>query len=393
MIVEIQIQKYIRQLTTASDKYNTVDNDIGTSRTHRQYSIIIFVMSPNHIPTTRKAFRRTDDHTKGAARVKLVTEPLALPLTATQVLIKVHAVSLNYRDANIANGGNPWPVTPHGIPCNDAAGEIIDKGEQVTTLHIGDKVAPIVDTENLTGQEATRSWLAADEDGVLADYIIFDQRKVCKLPAYLDWVQASIVPCAGVTAWAAMKGFGIGKSVLIQGTGGVSMFALKLARAAGLKIFLTSSSDKKLKDVSARFSQPPIQTINYSENPNWHEEILRLTDGAGVDLVVEVGGASSLLKSLRCTRRGGTVSQVGYLSKQAIDDVDELLPTIIDRRVSLRGINAGSKMDLDDLCAALSATRIPFDDIIDSVQGFDSAEEAIEQVWQGKVVGKLVLKL
>jgi NADPH:quinone reductase-like Zn-dependent oxidoreductase len=114
------------------------------------------------------------------------------------------------------------------------------------------------------------------------------------------------------------------------------MFALKLARAAGLKIFLTSSSDKKLKDVSERFPGPPRQTINYSKVPEWHEEVLRLTEGVGVDLVIEVGGASSLLKSLKCTRRGGTISQVGYLSKQAFDDAPELLPTIIDRRVSLR---------------------------------------------------------
>lgn len=169
-------------------------------------------------PATRRAFRRTDDYTPGGSRFRLVTEDLALPLTATQLLIKVHAVSLNYRDANIANGGNPWPVIPHGIPCNDAAGEIVSIGEQVSALKVGDRVAPIVDTENLTGQEPTRSWLAADEDGVLADYIIFDQRKVCKLPQYLDWIQASIVPCAGVTAWAAMKGFGIGNSVLIQGS-------------------------------------------------------------------------------------------------------------------------------------------------------------------------------
>jgi NADPH:quinone reductase-like Zn-dependent oxidoreductase len=303
------------------------------------------------IPTTRRAYRRTDDFTPGAPKFKLVTEDLALPLTATQVLIKVHAVSLNYRDANIANGGNPWPVIPYGIPCNDAAGEIIAKGEQVSTLDIGDRVAPVIDTENLTGQESTRSWLAADEDGVLADYVIFDQRVVCKLPEYLDWTQASIIPCAGVTAWAAMKGFGIGKTVLIQGmclisisqfmlnppgTGGVSLFALKLARAAGLKVFLTSSSDRKLQDIRERYPDPPIQTINYSQNPEWHEEVLRLTDGVGVDLVIEVGGASTLLKSLKCTRRGGTVSQVGYLGKSGFEDAEELVPLVIDRRVCLR---------------------------------------------------------
>jgi NADPH:quinone reductase-like Zn-dependent oxidoreductase len=120
------------------------------------------------------------------------------------------------------------------------------------------------------------------------------------------------------------------------GTGGVSLFALKLARAAGLKVFLTSSSDRKLQDIRERYPDPPIQTINYSQNHEWHEEVLRLTDGVGVDLVIEVGGASTLLKSLKCTRRGGTVSQVGYLSKAGFEDAEELVPLVIDRRACLR---------------------------------------------------------
>ncbi|GAB1200463.1 hypothetical protein APSETT444_009836 [Aspergillus pseudonomiae] len=172
-------------------------------------------------PTTRQAFRRTDDHTPGTPKVKLVTEAIP-PLSPTGVMIKVHAVSLNYRDTNIANGGNPWPVVPHGIPCNDAAGEVVAIGERVKHLAIGDRAAPIVDTENITGRESTRSWLAADEDGVLADYIVFDEHKLCKLPTYLDWVQASLIPCAGVTAWAALKDMEIGQTVLIQGLSTVS---------------------------------------------------------------------------------------------------------------------------------------------------------------------------
>jgi len=171
----------------------------------------------SQLPTTRRAFRRTDDHTPNTPKVKLTTAPLPSPLPATSVLIRVHAVSLNYRDANIANGGNPWPVTPHGIAGNDAAGEIISVGSGVKTLAIGDRVAPITDTENLTGREPGRSWLAADEDGVLADYLVFDEKVVCKLPGYLGWIEASTIPCAGVTAWAALKGVGFGKSVLIQG--------------------------------------------------------------------------------------------------------------------------------------------------------------------------------
>ena len=153
----------------------------------------------------------------GTTKVELITEPLPLPLAPTSVLIKVHAVSLNYRDANISNGGNPWPVTPKGIICNDAAGEVIEVGDKVKAFGIGDRVSPIVDTENITGRETARSWLAADEDGVLADYIVFDEDKIAKSPQHLNWVEASIVPCAGVTAWAALKGLGIGDSVLIQG--------------------------------------------------------------------------------------------------------------------------------------------------------------------------------
>ncbi|KAJ4288484.1 hypothetical protein N0V90_011720 [Kalmusia sp. IMI 367209] len=343
--------------------------------------------------TTRQAYRRTDDYTPGTPKIKVTEEPLPFPLHPTSVLIKVHAVALNYRDANIANGGNPWPVTPHGILCNDAAGEVIQVGDKVETLAIGDHVAPIVDTANLTGREPGRSWLAADEDGVLADYLVFDEKRVSKLPKHLDWVNASIIPCAGVTAWSALKDVGIGKSVLIQGTGGVSMFAIKLARAAGLRIILTSSSDEKLKKIREQFPSPPISTVNYSKTPNWDEEVLRLTNGEGVDLVVEVGGASTIVKSLRCTRRGGIVSIVGYLSGPKSEDLIEVIPLSIDRRIIMRGIDAGSKHDLDDLCAAISATQLTFNDIIDSVQPWEKADEALEYVWQGKQVGKVVIKL
>ena len=166
--------------------------------------------------STRRAFRRTDDYTPGTPKVKLVTEDLP-QLTPTSVLIKVHAVSLNYRDANISNGGNPWPVTPHGIIGNDAAGEVVALGNHVKYLAVGDRVAPNTDTKNITGRESERSWLAADEDGVLADYLIFDEEVLSKLPTHLPWVEAATIPCAGVTAWSSLKGLEIGQTVLIQG--------------------------------------------------------------------------------------------------------------------------------------------------------------------------------
>lgn len=167
--------------------------------------------------TQRRAFLRTDDHTPGTPKLKFVEETLPLPLAPTAVLIKVHAVALNYRDANIANGGNPWPVIPNGILCNDAAGEVIAIGDKVKSLSIGNRVSPVTDTGFISGREGKRSWLAADEDGVMADHIVFDEECLSKIPDYLNWVDASIVPCAGVTAWSALKGMEIGQTVLIQG--------------------------------------------------------------------------------------------------------------------------------------------------------------------------------
>jgi NADPH:quinone reductase-like Zn-dependent oxidoreductase len=166
---------------------------------------------------SRRVWRRTDDFTPGTPKIEFTTEDLPSSLSSTLVLIKVHAVALNYRDGNIANGGNPWPVTPHGIICNDASGEIIAIGSDVKALKVGDRVAPNVDTKNITGREAQRSWLAADEDGVLADYVIFDEKVLSKMPTHLPWTEASTIPCAGVTAWSALKGVGAGQTILIQG--------------------------------------------------------------------------------------------------------------------------------------------------------------------------------
>ena len=343
-------------------------------------------------PSTRRCWRRTDDYTPGTPKLKLVTEDLPAKLSPYQVLIKVHAVALNYRDANISHGGNPWPVTPNGMIGNDAAGEIIEAGEAVRRFKVGDRVGPNTDTENITGWEVKRSWLAADEDGVLADYLVFDERKVAKLPEHLDWEEASVIPCAGVTAWSALKGLEVGQTALVQGTGGVSMFAIKIAQAAGYRVILTSSSDKKLREIQDKFTAAPILTVNYT-NPKWHEEVVRLTDGVGVDLVLENGGTGSLVQSVQCTRRGGIVSQVGYLGKQNPQELAELLLTLIDRRVNLRGINAGSVQDLEDLSITASNMKMRFSDIIDIVFPFDQAEEALDHLWKGKQVGKIVLKL
>ncbi|KAL3444764.1 chaperonin 10-like protein [Aspergillus insuetus] len=295
------------------------------------------------IPTHRRVIRRTDDFPTGMRKTKLVSEPLPT-LSPTSVLVKVHAVTLNYRDANIANGGNSWPVVPNRILGNDAAGEVIAVGDKVRTLTI-----------------------------------VFDERVLCKLPRYLSWEEAAMVPCAGITAWSALKGMQIVQTVLIQG-------------AAGLRIILASSSDAKLQQSKDKLGSPPISTFNYAKTPNWDQEVLRLTNGVGVNIVVDNGGTSSLVKSLRCTR-GGVVGQVGYPAKQDPSELRELIPTIIDRRVILRGINAGSKSDMENFCAALEATQMPLGDLIDKVFPFEQAEQAVDYVWQGKQIGKIVLRV
>lgn len=196
---------------------------------HRDTALLLTLSSPNPNPTPhktptmatplpkeRRAWRRTDDHKPGAARLQLVTEPIPA-LGPLSVLIAVHAVSLNYRDANISNGGNPWPVTPQGIICNDAAGSVIAVGSNVKRFQVGDRVAPTTDTAYLNHRSTGRSWLAANEDGVAATHIVYDEGVLARLPNYLPWESASLIPCAGVTAWAALRGVGIGGSVLIQG--------------------------------------------------------------------------------------------------------------------------------------------------------------------------------
>lgn len=175
--------------------------------------------------STSKTFDRhawciTSDYSPPkTAKVKLLKETISLPLDPTSVLVKVHAVSLNYGDATNANGDNPWPVLTHGIIGNDACGEVVDVGDEVKAFKIGDPVAPVPDSKHTTCQQAQQSWVAAgDDDVIMADYIVFNEEVLVNLPTHLDWVSASVIPSVGTTAWAAVKDVGPGHVVLIQGT-------------------------------------------------------------------------------------------------------------------------------------------------------------------------------
>ena len=345
-------------------------------------------------PKERTVYRRS----KGSPPHKLEkhTESLPSPLPPTSILIRIHAVSLNYRDANMLNGTNPWPILDAGIPTSDAAGEVIAVGDDVTRFQTSDRVCNIVDQNSITGEEQYRIWLAADVDGMLATHVVLDEQLCVRIPQHLDWAEASCLPCAGVTAWSSIVSDAnklvAGQTIVVQGTGGVSIMALKLAVAAGCKVIVTSSSDEKLARIKDMWKGGQVQTINYNSTSDWEKEILRLNNGVGADIILENGGTSSTIKSLQGVKKGGIVSQVGYLGEQDPKDLEGFIPLLIDKAVNLRGINVGSRVDFEQMNKVIEASELSFEDIIDRRYSFEQSPEAFEYLWSGKHVGKIVIE-
>jgi NADPH:quinone reductase-like Zn-dependent oxidoreductase len=267
------------------------------------------------LPTTHRVYRRTSD----GKSIELLEEPLSHDLKPNQALIKIHAVSLNYRDIAMLNGTYPVEVINQGVPCSDAAATVVAIGSTVEKVKVGDYVTPSFQTNFVTGTEkhAVYSALGGDVDGVLREYAVFDVDILTKVPEHLSYEEASTIACAGVTAWTSLD---MGRSLkvdsaLMQGTGGVSMFALVICVAAGITPIMTSSSDEKLEQVKRLGSREnPVLGINYSTHPDWDVEAMKLTDGLGVDVVVNNVGYSAMEKSINAlVRRQGTISLVGFL--------------------------------------------------------------------------------
>ena len=261
-----------------------------------------------------------------------------------QLLVQVRAISLNYRDLLMIRGQyNPKMSLPR-IPCSDGAGEVLAVGPGVIDFRPGDRVAAIFMQNWLDGPltpERSRGALGGDIDGMLADHVVLNCSGVVPIPPHLSFQQAATLPCAAVTAWNALAAGNLqpGATVLIQGTGGVSIFALQFARLMGLRVLGISSSDQKLERARAL----GLDTgLNYRANPDWDRWALDRTDGQGVDLVVEVGGVGTLPRSLKALRVGGTVAQVGVLANAA-----EPLPiaAILHKAARIQGIYVGSRVD------------------------------------------------
>ena len=274
-----------------------------------------------------------------------------------QVLVRVRAVSFNYRDLLMVTGKyNPKLKLPR-IPCSDGAGEIAATGQGVSTWKPGDRVAGIFMQNWIDGPptpEKVKGALGGDIDGMLAEFVVLHESGVVSIPDHLSFAEASTLPCAAVTAWNALLAAGLrpGSTVLIQGTGGVSIFALQFAQIMGVRVLGVSSSDQKLERARALGLNAGL---NYRNTPDWDRWVLDQTGGVGVDLVVEVGGVGTLSRSLRSVRMGGCIAQIGILTTAA----DALpLPVILHKQLRIQGIYVGSRHDFIEMNRAVSQSTL-----------------------------------
>lgn len=307
-----------------------------------------------------------------------------------EVLIRVGAAAMNYRDLLVAAGRYGAATKPSVIPVSDGAGEVVAVGAGVTAFKPGDRVAGAFFPRWVAGPisaEVTKSVLGGSVDGMLAEYVALPESGVVAVPDHLTFEEAATLPCAGVTAWNAIVNLGRvhgGQTVLLLGTGGVSMFALQFAKLHGATVIQTSGSEEKLESARALGAD---STLNYRAVTDWDAEVLKLTGGKGVDLVVEVGGPGTLQRSMRAVRVGGTIVMIGLVA-----GTGEVNPMpLVSRAIRLQGVYVGSRQDFVDMNAAMSASALR--PVIGSTFDFDRALDAYRHLAAGAHFGKVVIRL
>jgi NADPH:quinone reductase-like Zn-dependent oxidoreductase len=325
----------------------------------------------------------------GLENLHLTQRPQPWP-GAGQVLVRMQAASLNYRDLMMIRGQyNPRQPLPL-IPCSDGAGEVVEVGSGVRSLAPGQRVIPLFAPGWQAGgpvRELVRTTLGGPLDGTLTEWMVLPETAVIAAPEHLSALEAATLPCAALTAWSALVTHGAveaGDTVLLQGTGGVSLFGLQFAKALGARAILTSSSDEKLQRGRELGAD---ETLNYRQNPQWGKEILDRTDGRGVDHIVEVGGAGTLEQSLKAIRLGGTLSVIGVLS--GASSPLNILP-IFMKQVRLQGILVGHRESFEAMNRAITHHRIH--PVIDQIFPFEQAHAAFERMAAGQHFGKICLE-
>jgi NADPH:quinone reductase-like Zn-dependent oxidoreductase len=325
----------------------------------------------------------------GFDALTIVERPQPGPPGVHDVAVRIRAVSLNYRDLAVARAAKKR--AKRIVPVSDGAGEVIAVGARVTRVAVGDRVAAAFFPTWTTGplsESHHANALGGSIDGVLAEEVVLPECAWVKIPARFSFEQASTLPCAGVTAWHALfeaAPLTPGDTILVQGTGGVSIFALQLARAAGVGVVATSSSAAKrarLVEMGA------AATLDYREEPKWGDAVRAATGGRGVDVAVEVGGAGTFDESVKALRYGGTMSLLGILAGTQ-GPVNTY--AIFQKNIRVYGVYVGSVAMFEALVRALDATRI--EPVIDKVFPFAETRAAYEHLASGAHFGKVVIRI
>lgn len=309
---------------------------------------------------------------------------------ANQVLVRVRAASLNYRDTVIVKGGYPGPVRKNGVPLSDGSGDVVAVGANVTRVKVGDRVTANCNVHWIGGEyldEYQSTSIGMSIDGMLAEHVVLHENALIQIPEYLSYVEAASLPCAAVSAWSALHLSPLrpGQTALIQGTGGVALFGLQIARMFGVRALAITSSAAKAARLKAMGADA---VVNYKEVPDWDKEILKLTDGKGVDKVVEIGGESTIVKSANCTRIGGEIGLVGFVSGLGggIPPIN-----ILTRLIRLQGIAIGSRLSFEALLSAMAVQQVR--PVVDRVFAFEDYIAAYEHLESGAMVGKVVIEI
>nr|WP_154325529.1 NAD(P)-dependent alcohol dehydrogenase [Pantoea sp. 201603H] len=310
---------------------------------------------------------------------------------AGELLVKIGAVSLNFRDKAIVDGFyEPHMVPKPLIPVSDAAGIVVAVGEGVNRFKVGDRVNSHLYSRWIDGEpgpDEPNYCFGSPLPGGLAEYMIIHEESAVRVPDNLSDEEASTLPIAALTAWYSLVDFGevkAGQTVLVQGTGGVSIFAVQLATALGAKVIVTSSKDENLEAVKKLGA---VAGVNYRTFPRWEEEVLKLTDGKGVDLLLDVAGGEGLNQSIAATKASGRIAQIGFLNGQTT--TLNLMPLIF-RQTTIRGIAVAPRSSFDRMNEFLNQHTIK--PVIDHVYSFDEAHQAYQHLSRG-AFGKVVIKV
>lgn len=326
----------------------------------------------------------------GPAGLVLTEQPDPSP-GPRDVVVRTRAVSLNFRDHLLINGRYLRSVPPGTVPCSDMAGEVVAVGSEVATVRVGARVTstfmPLWQDGRFSLKAAQSALGAGTTPGMLADTVVLPEHGVIPAPAAVSDEEASTLPCAALTAWHALFEEDVPRpdgTLLTQGSGGVSIFALQFAVHAGLRVIATSSRDDRLERLRALGA---ADTINYTTDETWGERARSLTGGAGVDQVIDVGGQATIEQSIKAVRFGGTITAIGSLSQNAQVQVT----TLFMRNIRLQGIMVGSRAMFARMNAVLESGAIR--PVIDRVFPFERAADAFEHLASQSHVGKVVIRI